>query len=31
MRDLQKIHDYFVADVAERRNLDIEKVKELAD
>lgn len=31
MRDLQKIHDYFVADVAEHRNLDIEKVKELAD
>ena len=31
MRDLQIIHDYFVADVAEHRNLDIEKVKELAD
>lgn len=31
MRDLQIIHDYFVADVVEHRNLDIEKVKELAD
>ena len=31
MRDLQIIHDYFVADVAEHRNLDIDKVKELAD
>lgn len=31
MRDLQIIHDYFVADVAEHRNLDIKRVKELAD
>ena len=31
MRDLQIMHDYFVADVAEHRNLDIEKIKELAD
>lgn len=31
MRDLQIVHDYFVADVAEHRNLDIERVKELAD
>ena len=31
MRDLQILHDYFVTDVAEHRNLDIEKVKELAD
>ena len=31
MRDLNIIHDYFVSDVAERRNLDVENVKELAD
>ena len=31
MRDLNIIHDYFVSDVAERRWLDIEKVKKLAD
>ena len=31
MRDLQIIHDYFVTDIAEHRNLDIERVKELAD
>lgn len=31
MRDLQILHDYFVADIAKYRNLDIEKVKELAD
>ena len=31
MRDLQIMHDYFVSDVAEHSNLDIEKVKELAD
>ena len=31
MRDLNIIHDYFVSDVAERRYLDVEKVKELAD
>lgn len=31
MRDLQILHDYFVADIAKYRNLDIEKVKGLAD
>lgn len=31
MRDLKIVHDYFVSDVAKYRNLDIEKVMELAD